>query len=75
MLHKIMREGGFSFEQLYNADETGLFWRVLPNKTLLSCKKIEVAKRSDNPPCMYKCHRSTQIEACNDWEVQEAKSL
>ena len=39
MLHKIMREGGFSFEQLYNADETGRFWRVLPNKTLVSAQE------------------------------------
>ncbi|XP_055712049.1 jerky protein homolog-like [Phlebotomus papatasi] len=31
----IVQEEGLSYEQLYNADETGLYWRKLPNKTLV----------------------------------------
>lgn len=33
LLSKI-REMGLQHDQIYNADESGLFWRVLPNKTL-----------------------------------------
>lgn len=29
-----IREMGLQHDQIYNADESGLFWRVLPNKTL-----------------------------------------
>lgn len=33
-LHSKIREMGLQHDQIYNADESGLFWRVLPNKTL-----------------------------------------
>lgn len=33
LLSKI-NEMGLQLEQIYNADESGLFWRILPNKTL-----------------------------------------
>ena len=35
-LHKLILEDGLVLEQLYNADETGLYWRVLPKTTLAS---------------------------------------
>ena len=40
-LHKLMEEKGLQLEQLYNADETGLFWRVLPKVTLASAQEKE----------------------------------
>ena len=40
-LHKLIQENGLQLEQLYNTDETGLFWRVLPNKTLASAQEKE----------------------------------
>lgn len=39
MLHKKIQDGGFAVEQLYNADETGLVWRLLPSKTLVSAQE------------------------------------
>lgn len=33
---KFIEESGFSPEQIYNADETGLYWKLLPTKTLAS---------------------------------------
>lgn len=35
-LRKLIREHGFNEHQIYNADETGLFWRLLPDKTYVS---------------------------------------
>lgn len=35
-LLKIIEEGGFQPEQVFNADETGLFWKKMPNRTFLS---------------------------------------
>ena len=40
-LHKLIEEKGLQLEQLYNADETGLFWRVLPRMTLASAQEKE----------------------------------
>ncbi|XP_029980169.1 tigger transposable element-derived protein 1-like [Sphaeramia orbicularis] len=35
-LAKIIREGGYLMEQVFNMDETGLFWKQLPNRTYIS---------------------------------------
>jgi len=39
---------GYSLEDVYNCDETGLFWRALPNRTLAQkgdrCKGGKLAK-------------------------------
>ena len=40
VLKKIIEEGGYTAEQIYNADETGLYYKMLPDRTL--------ATRSDN---------------------------
>jgi hypothetical protein len=31
---------GYSMDNIYNADKTGLNWKALPRKTLASLKKI-----------------------------------
>ncbi|XP_078468486.1 jerky protein homolog-like [Lampetra planeri] len=34
---------GLCASQIYNADETGLFWKSLPSKTLASCSEVNAA--------------------------------
>ena len=36
-LHKVIEEKNLIPEQIYNADETGLLWKCLPQRTLVSC--------------------------------------
>lgn len=38
-LQKVIKERGLILEQIYNADETGLLWKCLPQRTLVSCRK------------------------------------
>ena len=38
-LHKVMEEKTLIPEQIYNADETGLLWKCLLQRTLVSCCK------------------------------------
>ena len=38
-LKKIIQDGGYCAKQIFNVDETGLFWKCLPNKTYIS--KVE----------------------------------
>ena len=38
-LHKMIEEKGLTPEQIYNADETGLLWKCLPERTLVSCRE------------------------------------
>ena len=35
-LAEIIREGGYSAEQVFNVDETGLFWKRMPNRTYIA---------------------------------------
>ena len=36
-LHKVIEEKNLIPEQIYNANETGLLWKCLPQRTLVSC--------------------------------------
>ena len=40
-LYRLIQENSLQLEQLYNADETGLYWRVLPTTTLASAREKE----------------------------------
>ncbi|GFV70037.1 tigger transposable element-derived protein 1 [Trichonephila clavipes] len=35
-LAKIIEDGGYSADQVFNADETGLYWKKLPNRTYIA---------------------------------------
>ena len=37
--HKTLESEGYILEQIYNCDETGLYWRALPNRTMASIKE------------------------------------
>ncbi|KAF7235282.1 Tigger transposable element-derived protein 1 [Varanus komodoensis] len=43
MLKKIIEEGGYVPEQIFNVDETGLFWKKMPERTY-------IAKEEKNAP-------------------------
>ncbi|XP_067932973.1 tigger transposable element-derived protein 1-like [Watersipora subatra] len=36
VLKEIIEEGGYSAKQIFNVDETGLFWKKMPEKTYIS---------------------------------------
>jgi hypothetical protein len=44
-LRAIDREGGYDKKQILNGDETGLFWKCLPNKTFLSRMESSAPKK------------------------------
>ena len=62
-LRQVMAEKGVTAEQIYNADETGLLWKCLPDRNLVSCHEKSAAgfkKSKDrlcNCPWLYQCHR------------------
>ncbi|GFV29965.1 tigger transposable element-derived protein 1 [Trichonephila clavipes] len=35
-LAKTIDDGDYSFDQVFNADETGLYWKKLPNRTYIA---------------------------------------
>ncbi|CAM5110822.1 unnamed protein product [Natator depressus] len=41
-LKKIIEEKGYLPEQVFNADETGLFWKRMPNRTYISKSERQV---------------------------------
>lgn len=49
-LYRIIQELNLSHQQIYNADETGLFWKLLPEKTYVSLSEktapgLKIAKQ------------------------------
>jgi hypothetical protein len=39
MLKEITNEGGYTAQQLFNADEPGLFWKKMPERTYISTEE------------------------------------
>ena len=63
-LRKVIEEKGLTPEQIYNAVETGLLWKCLPDKTLVVCREktapgFKKSKGSFNCPWMHKRHWNT----------------
>lgn len=57
--HKFIKENNISRDQLFNADETGLNFRMLPSKTLAA------RKESSAPGYKKKMERITILNCCN----------
>lgn len=36
MLKKIIADGGYTAQQVFNGDETGLYWKRMPKRTVIS---------------------------------------
>nr|XP_006813725.1 PREDICTED: tigger transposable element-derived protein 5-like [Saccoglossus kowalevskii] len=47
-LKEIIEAGGYSEEQIYNADEAGLFWKMLPSKTQASASNSQNVGHKQN---------------------------
>ena len=47
-LHQTLKTGGYSVDQVFNADETGLWWKLMPSKSLVNCGEKQ-AKTSSSP--------------------------
>ena len=41
-LSKIINEKGYKLEQIFNVDETALFWKKVPTKTFLASRESSV---------------------------------
>ena len=56
-----MKEKNLQKEQIYNADETGLFWRVLPDKTLAGSREKDApgVKKSKDRVTLLCCANAT----------------
>ena len=56
-----MEEKGLTTEQIYNADETGLQWKCLPDRTLVSCCEKSAAgfKKSKERSTVLGCTNAT----------------
>ena len=61
MLYRMIQENYLQLEQLYNADETGLYWRVLPTTTLASAREKEApgVKKSKDRVTLLGCVNAT----------------
>ncbi len=40
-----MKCEGYTLSQIFNADETGLWWRLMPSKSLVHCGKKRAANK------------------------------
>ena len=68
----------YSPADIYNADETALFYKLMPNKTLEFKGNVfwgQKFKRTDNCSFVHKLRGDGQTEASHNWVVWEAKVL
>ena len=47
-LMEFIEEGGYTLSQVFNADETGLWWKLMPSKTFVHCGEVQ-AKNFKKP--------------------------
>lgn len=67
--HKFMdviREQDLPADQIYNADESGLYWKSIPDKTLVSASEIRApgSKVSKERITFMPCANVTGTHAC-----------
>jgi hypothetical protein len=65
-LSKTIADGGYTVEQLYNCDETTLFYKLLPNRSL-DLKKVPrkadmKTDRKSDFVAVCQCNRRSEIE-------------
>jgi len=60
-LRQMMEEKGLTARQIYNANETGLLWKCLPDRTLVSCheKSAPGFKKSKDRLTVLGCTNAT----------------
>ena len=60
-LRQMMEEKGLTAGQIYNADKTGLLWKCLPDRTLVSCheKSAPGFKKSKDRLTVLGCTNAT----------------
>ena len=40
-LMEFIEEGGYTLSQVFNADDTGLWWKLMPSKTFVHCGEVQ----------------------------------
>ena len=73
-LSKIMEERSLTLNQVFNCDETGLYWKLMPNKTLVSSRE-KVAKGFKKPKdrvTLMACANATE-STCFYPQIKESK--
>ena len=61
-LQKIIEEKGLIMNQVFNCDETGMYWKIMPNNHLFhpSKKKLKVSRRQKI--VLYSWHVQMQVD-------------
>ena len=48
---QIVQEGGYTLDQIFNCDETGLFWKKAPRLTFISKKEKQATGMKMSKDC------------------------
>jgi hypothetical protein len=69
---KMISDENLSPKQIYNADETALYWRYVPGKTLTAADEGAPTGFKDAKDrvtaCVCQCYRHTQVKLGSDWK-------
>ncbi|GFW40370.1 hypothetical protein TNCV_1019281 [Trichonephila clavipes] len=60
-LAKIIEDGDYSADQVFNADETGLYWKKLPNRTYIAKDEklqLDIKQVLDESRSFFRVHTS-----------------
>ncbi|EDL95998.1 rCG36296 [Rattus norvegicus] len=76
----ITREEKLHLAQIYNGNETDLFWTSIPENTQASGKDTYLPGRKNQPrmvvyPSVCKCRRNSQINISHYWKSKGTQNL
>jgi hypothetical protein len=67
---KFVHEENLKLDQIYNSDESGICWEVLPTRTVAfereKCAPRHKSSKAHLTVVLWKCVRKSQTETCSD---------
>ena len=75
-LQELLECEHLTLDQLFNCDETGLCFRMLPDKTLAArSEKDASAMKKQKERVLFQCHGDAQAAIDGDWQVSKSSLL
>ena len=63
ILMELIEGGGYTLSQVFNADETGLWWKLMPSRTFVHCGEVQAKnfKKLKDRVTLMGCSNATGI--------------
>ena len=75
-LTRLMSDEGLALSQIYNADETGMFWHSVPKNTQVRRGEDKSKQQGKTVSTSWvQCYRYAPTEASSGWKIEKSKGV